>query len=184
MKSYVLGFLFTTDKKHVWLIRKNKPEWQKGKLNGIGGKVEEYKETYLDAMNREFMEEAGISIIEWNGFCNITDDKEYEVACYYAFSDETPKTMTDEIIFRCEVDKLPNDVIFNLHWLIPMALTSENRKYVVIERFKIEEPKEIKIDWAEERRKDIEELGLTICENCNEQAWDGYICHACGAKII
>lgn len=39
---YVAGFLFGPMPRHnyVALIRKNKPDWQKGKLNGIGGKVE------------------------------------------------------------------------------------------------------------------------------------------------
>lgn len=29
-----------------------------------------------------------------------------------------------------------------------------------------------------------EELDLERCEQCDERAWDGYICHACGLKII
>jgi hypothetical protein len=29
-----------------------------------------------------------------------------------------------------------------------------------------------------------EELDLERCEQCDEPAWDGYICHACGAKNI
>ena len=40
MKKYVLTFLFTSDYKNVWLIEKNRPNWQKGSLNGIGGKIE------------------------------------------------------------------------------------------------------------------------------------------------
>jgi hypothetical protein len=34
----VAGFLFRNNDTEVALIRKNKPDWQKGKLNGIGGK--------------------------------------------------------------------------------------------------------------------------------------------------
>lgn len=29
-----------------------------------------------------------------------------------------------------------------------------------------------------------EELDLARCEQCDEMAWDGYICHACGMKHI
>lgn len=29
-----------------------------------------------------------------------------------------------------------------------------------------------------------EDLGLDSCEQCGEDAWDGYICHACGMKNI
>jgi 8-oxo-dGTP diphosphatase len=37
---YVLGFMFSSDHSEVALIRKRKPEWQRGKLNGIGGKCD------------------------------------------------------------------------------------------------------------------------------------------------
>ena len=68
--SYVCGFLFTDPdaaQSHllqVLLIRKLRPAWQKGYLNGIGGKIEP-GETPLEAMNREFEEEAGISGLNW-----------------------------------------------------------------------------------------------------------------------
>lgn len=180
MKAYVLGFLFSLDKQYVWFLRKTKPEWQKGLLNGAGGKVEECDRSYFEAMNREFMEETGLFITNWNHFCTITDDKEYDVACYCAFSDEVPKTTTDEIISRHEVNNLPTDMVFNCYWLIPMALKCEGSKYVVKECFKIENH-----DDREEEAEEEDDLSwLHICEQCNEQAWDGRICHACGLKII
>ena len=40
MMKYVAGFLFSNDYKYVALIKKEKPAWQKGKLNAIGGKIE------------------------------------------------------------------------------------------------------------------------------------------------
>ena len=39
--KYVTGFLFSPDKKSVVLINKNRPAFQVGKLNGVGGKIEE-----------------------------------------------------------------------------------------------------------------------------------------------
>jgi 8-oxo-dGTP pyrophosphatase MutT (NUDIX family) len=57
--DYVLGFAFTVDGS-VALIRKAKPEWQAGKLNGIGGKIEEFDPSPVHAMTREFMEETGV----------------------------------------------------------------------------------------------------------------------------
>ena len=39
-KYYVLGFLFSPDCKRVALIIKNRPDWQAGFLNGIGGKID------------------------------------------------------------------------------------------------------------------------------------------------
>jgi 8-oxo-dGTP diphosphatase len=62
--EYVCGFLFSPDGKKVVLIKKNRPENQAGKLNGIGGKIEP-GETPEQAMIREFNEEAGIYIDEW-----------------------------------------------------------------------------------------------------------------------
>lgn len=72
MKTYVVGFMFDRDLSRVSLIKKNKPEWQAGKFNGIGGKIEE-GETAIQAMVREFQEEAGVFIGEedWKNFIRI-----------------------------------------------------------------------------------------------------------------
>jgi 8-oxo-dGTP diphosphatase len=61
--NYVLGFAFSADKTHVALILKNGksvPE-HRGKLNGIGGKIEAH-EGFYEAMSREFKEETGVLI--------------------------------------------------------------------------------------------------------------------------
>jgi 8-oxo-dGTP pyrophosphatase MutT (NUDIX family) len=58
IQEYVLGFVFNLDKTKVALMRKTKPEWQRGRLNGIGGKIE-LGETSITAMHREFKEETG-----------------------------------------------------------------------------------------------------------------------------
>lgn len=60
MKLYTCAFAFSRDGNHVLLIEKDKPEWQKGLLNGIGGKVEQ-GESIVDATLREFQEETGMS---------------------------------------------------------------------------------------------------------------------------
>lgn len=74
MKEYVLGFAFSGDLNSVVLIHKNKPAWQKGKLNGIGGRVERF-ELPKYAMVREFSEEAGVMMPNWDHFgqLSVTD---------------------------------------------------------------------------------------------------------------
>lgn len=61
MFVYSGGFLFSPDKSEVILIRKAKPSWMAGKLNGVGGKIEP-GETPLCACVREFEEETGMYI--------------------------------------------------------------------------------------------------------------------------
>lgn len=46
MKNYVVGFLFNNDMTKIVLIHKNRPYWQIGKLNGVGGKIEEYESSF------------------------------------------------------------------------------------------------------------------------------------------
>lgn len=128
LKKYVLGFLFNSnnsndDNRIIWLIKKNRPEWQAGKLNAIGGKLE-LNELPIQAMEREFKEETGLEIKsnDWKLFCKLEGNC-YEVYCYYAFSDLIPKTITDEEIIWFLVKYLPDNTIPNLRWLIPMALS-------------------------------------------------------------
>jgi 8-oxo-dGTP diphosphatase len=62
MRYMVLGFAIDERTKQVLLIRKNRPEWQAGKLNGIGGHLEACdRNSSRDAMVREFKEETGIA---------------------------------------------------------------------------------------------------------------------------
>jgi len=56
-EAYTCGFLFWRDE--VLLVRKTRPDWQAGLLNGIGGKMERGEEP-LPSMVREFREETGL----------------------------------------------------------------------------------------------------------------------------
>ena len=40
------------------------------------------------------------------------------------------------------------------------------------------------INLAILKEQEIKELDLEECEQCGEEAWDGRICHSCGAKDI
>lgn len=70
--GYVVGFLFDQELQRVALIRKNKPRWQAGLLNGIGGKIEITDDNPHDAMFREFKEEAELCWSDWSYFAKMS----------------------------------------------------------------------------------------------------------------
>lgn len=134
--KYVVAFAFNNDLSHVALIRKNKPEWQKGKLNGVGGKIEK-RETPSQAVSREFGEEAGIQKIpcnNWKLFCIMegtnNDGIEFQVWCY-AIKLDLKKIISIEEE-KIEIIETKNilfgrlDIIENLSWLIPLAMDKLN----------------------------------------------------------
>lgn len=127
MKRYVVGFCFNEARDEILLIEKNKPEWQKGRLNGIGGKIEDYDASPKSAMYREGLEEANIKV-DWQQFAHYSGPG-YELFIFRAFDDralEEFKTMEAERIVSRSVDGLPwrdeKKMIWNLNWLIPLAL--------------------------------------------------------------
>lgn len=107
------------------LIKKQRPDWQKGQWNGIGGKVEE-GENPEDAMRREFREETGLDTENWRYFCRFSGEG-WVVQCFRAFSDNVSqvKTTTDEDVVVWAVGEIPEMHIPNLDFLIPMALTTD-----------------------------------------------------------
>ena len=131
MRTYACGFLFSPDRTRVLLIRKRRPAWQAGKLNGIGGKIER-GETPAEAMRREFREEADLDVTTWQEVLTLSgrDDAGTGVAWrghfFRAFGEiDAARTMTDEALERHPVRPLPGDVIPNLHWMIPLMLDDE-----------------------------------------------------------
>lgn len=131
---YVVGFLFDPQRTRVVLIEKLKPDFQKGKLNGVGGKIED-GESPLDAMIREFREEGGIEIVNWREFCQLKFRN--SIIYFFAAEGEIDKvsSITDEQIKICALDKFGElNVMANLRWLIPMAL-DKDRVTAVVEDF-------------------------------------------------
>lgn len=120
MSQYVAGFLIDPTAETVTLIRKGKPEWQRGKLNGVGGKIEP-GEWPSDAMRREFREEAGLDITSWDWFATV-EGPWGAVYFFRAFNEATPRTMESEPIEVHRLDEVPYaECIPNLSWLIPLA---------------------------------------------------------------
>jgi 8-oxo-dGTP diphosphatase len=123
MKRYVAGFLFSPDKKSVVLVRKKRPDWQAGRLNGVGGSVED-GETPVAAMRREFMEEAGLDVPDWHAFGTVTGRKGLTVVHFFWAVGEVndAKTMTDEDIAARDVDLIPpQEMVRAVAWMLPLA---------------------------------------------------------------
>jgi 8-oxo-dGTP pyrophosphatase MutT (NUDIX family) len=117
--DFSVGFLFD-DGGNVALIRKNRPAWQAGRLNGIGGQIEP-GETPLEAMRREFREEAGCDGLEWRNV-GLVWGEGYNLFVFSARSAAARvRTMTDEAVAWYPVSNLPGDIVRNLTWLVPMA---------------------------------------------------------------
>lgn len=119
---YVAGFLFRGSE--VCLIRKTKPEWQAGFLNGIGGKIEE-NESAHQAMVREFSEEAGVVVPQWRRFAHM-EFGQGSVTFFASDTSANPISVTDEIVDWFPVASLHElPVVANLRWLIPLALDQD-----------------------------------------------------------
>lgn len=130
MKQYVVGFLFTPDN-HVVLIRKTKPEWQAGFLNGVGGKIEP-GETPKKAMIREFHEETGLRVTSWQK-CLIMQGPDYKLYFYQARSghvDPKVESRTEEVVGIYPASEIQNlATIANLGWIVPFLLHYEKGGY-------------------------------------------------------
>lgn len=125
MQPYVVGFLFRDEGKEVALVRKNRPLWQAGRLNGIGGKIEEGEEP-IDAMIREFKEEAGAKVKDWKPFATMFgDDWIVSVFVSHAYAEIQP--LTDEHVGWYRAADIPTlHTVENLKWLVPMALVNDS----------------------------------------------------------
>ena len=138
MNKYVVGFAFSENLRAVLLIQKNHPDWQKGFLNGIGGKIEP-KEKPLDAMHRECQEETGLGLV-WihrGVMCGTNNDgSEFECHIFYAYSDKIFKFQQKEteklgiyFINHLHMEK----TIANVKALIQFGLCSDHCNFITME---------------------------------------------------
>jgi 8-oxo-dGTP pyrophosphatase MutT (NUDIX family) len=138
MNEYSLGFLFDINKKFVLLVERQKNDWQKGLINGIGGAQEESENT-VGCMIREFEEETTIHTSEsdWVHFCNLISYDCY-VGCFFSyyshdFHTDFENINTKEKIIKVKIKEIFNyKCIPNVYWLIPMALSHSFRNYNIV----------------------------------------------------
>ena len=140
MQTYACGFFFSPDRTRVLLIRKRRPAWQAGELNGVGGKIEP-GESPLDAMRREFREEAAAEVADWQevlvlrGADDAGSGRGWEGHFFRAFGDlASVHALTDEALEVHPAHAVPRDTIPNLRWMIPLMLDVEAvaGKYAVL----------------------------------------------------
>lgn len=157
---YVAGLLFGDSHSKVMLIRKARPEWMRGKLNGIGGHIEP-GEFAIDAMCREFLEETGLTIDphKWSKFALLGDEessKPWLIHWYTAavVSSNAYKPSFDPISPGEPVGWYPTNGIItqeglgepvmpNLPWLVAMAIehldgTNRVQRYYITEKYSTE----------------------------------------------
>lgn len=151
-KQYVCGFLFfdkVIDKRpgedfafaagtvfnfeNVLLILKDRPVWQAGNFNGIGGKVEA-GELPIDAMVRETFEETDLEIPaeRWEHYCTMKGP-DFEVQFYKAFLPWIRPWIqkTSEGLVSFPVNKLPANLVNSNRYLIPMAREKDMKKAII-----------------------------------------------------
>lgn len=120
MMQYVAGLLYSDDGLQVTLILKNRPDWQAGLFNAVGGKIELGELPHM-AMKREFIEEAGVDI-DWDARF-VLEGPDYEVhffSCHSSAALNNVRTCTDETVHIEDTYGLPENIIPNLWWIVPM----------------------------------------------------------------
>jgi 8-oxo-dGTP diphosphatase len=130
--------MFSKNRELLLLIRKSRPQWQKGFLNGIGGSIEG-DETPLEAMKREGIEETGLSP-EWihkgvmQGINN--DGSNFECHIFYAYSDIVYhyEQKEDEKLGLYNPKAIdPREVITNLNFLIPYGMYQDGSRFITLD---------------------------------------------------
>lgn len=130
VQEYVVLLVFDESHEHIILIKKDRgPAMVVGHWNGLGGKIED-GETPQEAMSRETREEAGIAVdprgiqmlcaLEGNG---------YRVHFGHTYLDNVVfasyATEETEEVRHFPIDRLPDTIMHNLRWMIPLATDSQ-----------------------------------------------------------
>jgi 8-oxo-dGTP diphosphatase len=133
MFRYVVGFMFDEEMKRVLLMLKDRPHWQKDKLNGIGGKIEESDPSPEKAMVRKFKEEVGIeTTTEVWGLRLLFEDPRTRNELY-VYTAKGPideaKQMESETPMIIDIPENKSfadvNVVSRLRWMLPMLIEEQ-----------------------------------------------------------
>jgi 8-oxo-dGTP diphosphatase len=128
-----MGFIFNRTRKRVLLVKKKRPEWQAGKWNAIGGKIDDTDANPLAAMQRESSEETG-NAYDWQhcvtfvcpgGTVFVYRAFDFmhchcEVQCNAIHFEQ----MEDELLQVWDLDSLPANIDADLNWLLAVCLST------------------------------------------------------------
>ena len=134
---YVCGFVFNSLLTDVLLIRKARPDWQAGKLNGMGGLIQPDEDSRT-AMSRECRQECGLGFQPWawQPVAAIYRPKAFLVHFYFATtpSIDEAKSLTDEQVVRHKVaDLMHLDTVRHVRWLICLAVDPFVASEIIVE---------------------------------------------------
>ena len=147
LNEYVVGFMFNAHRNRVLLIKKTHPHYQAGFLNGIGGKIEA-TETPIQAMIREFKEEANLETYEltWKQFCILTIPDHTRIYFFYSVYSQFEHEQWDNnvsgfyynkkenkevpvVFYMSRGERYPDLKLFpDLKWLLPLAIDCHNQE--------------------------------------------------------
>lgn len=136
---YVVGIVLSDDLRRIALVRKARPAWQAGRLNGVGGHVEP-NESAVAAMRREFREETGVDIftLDWHYVLTLVapDGRGKLTATVDFFTARTTHgdldamrnadTSEPVVVLPVEHAIASPDLMPNLRWLIPVAIAGDS----------------------------------------------------------
>ena len=136
--KYTVGLAFSdSSPKHVLLLKKNRPVWQVGFLNGPGGKVDS-NETLRECLVREFEEEVGIatSMSAWDRKVVLTDISRNTEISFFSIKLEdfwNFQMKTDEKPIPVQVDRLSlSNALPSIKWIVPFILAKETNSTLKI----------------------------------------------------
>lgn len=131
-RRFVCGFLFDSPIGNVALTVKNRPDIQRGQLNGLGGLIRQ-DETPRAAMARKFQQEGGVFVNPEDWSCFHMERYTISKDVVYFMVAKSPlfhlvQTKTDEQVilmdrFAFDLEHLDNSPrpMYNLCYLVPMA---------------------------------------------------------------
>lgn len=137
--GYVVGFALD-DTGRVALIRKARPQWQAGLLNGVGGHIEP-GEAPMGAMVREFAEETGAALTDWDHLATLVFPGGalwvLRTWCTSSVLDGLRTTTDEEVVVAsvsqvCAASQTPETsdpallAVGNLSWLLPLATYTDD----------------------------------------------------------